>query len=54
VELFDFAGLNGYTVAKRSIFILDEKGIVQSIWISEDPSVEPNYDEIQKALERAP
>jgi peroxiredoxin len=54
VELFDFAGLNGYTVAKRSIFILDEKGIVQSIWISEDPSVEPNYDEIQKALERVP
>ena len=52
LELFDFAGLKGYTVAKRSIFILDETGIVRYIWISEDPSIEPNYDEIQKALEQ--
>ncbi len=52
LELFDFAGLKGYTVAKRSIFIFDETGIVRYIWISEDPSVEPNYDEIQKALEQ--
>ena len=27
LELFDFAGLKGYTVAKRSIFILDEAGL---------------------------
>jgi peroxiredoxin len=53
-ESFDFAGLKGYTVAKRSIIILDEKSILQSIWISEDPSVEPNYDEIQKSLEQIP
>jgi glutaredoxin-dependent peroxiredoxin len=50
VEMFDFAGLKGYTVAKRSIFILDETGIVRYIWISEDPSIEPNYTEIQKIL----
>ncbi len=54
VELFDFAGLKGYTVAKRSIFILDEEGFVRYIWISEDPSVEPNYQDIQKALEKIP
>ncbi len=54
VELFDFAGLKGYTVAKRSIFILDEEGFVRYIWISEDPSVEPNYEEIQRALEQIP
>jgi glutaredoxin-dependent peroxiredoxin len=52
LELFDFAGLKGYTVAKRSIFILDETGIVRYIWISEDHSVEPNYNEIQNALEQ--
>jgi peroxiredoxin len=51
LELEDFAGLKGYTVAKRSIFILDEQGIVRYIWISEDPSIEPEYEEIQKALE---
>jgi peroxiredoxin len=50
----DFAGLKGYTVAKRSIFILDEQGVVRFIWISNDPLVEPNYGEIQKVLEQIP
>ncbi len=54
LELFDFAGLKGYTVAKRSIFILDQTGVVRYVWISEDPTVEPNYQEIQKALEQIP
>jgi peroxiredoxin len=54
LELPDFAGLKGYTVAKRSIFVLDQMGIVRYIWISEDPSVEPNYEEIQKTLEQIP
>jgi len=50
----DFAGLKGYTVAKRSIFILNQAGFVRYVWISEDPSVEPNYVEIQKNLEKIP
>ncbi len=54
LELADFAGLKGYTVAKRSIFILDEKGIVRYVWVSDNPAVEPNYEEIQKALEQIP
>jgi peroxiredoxin len=52
LELADFAGLKGYTVAKCSIFILDERGTVRYAWVSDNPAVEPNYDEIQKALER--
>jgi glutaredoxin-dependent peroxiredoxin len=51
LESFNFAGLEGYTVAKRSIFILDKTGTVRYVWISEDPSVEPNYQEILKNLE---
>jgi peroxiredoxin len=51
LELPNFAGLDGYTVAKRSIFILDMNGVVRYVWVSENPSVEPNYMEIQKALE---
>lgn len=47
----DFAGLKGYTAAKRSVFILDSNGTVRYRWISEDPRVEPNYDEIEKVLE---
>jgi len=48
----DFAGLKGYTAAKRSIFILDDKGVVRYRWVSEDPGKEPNYDEVKDALAR--
>ncbi|HYA77687.1 MAG TPA: redoxin domain-containing protein [Verrucomicrobiae bacterium] len=52
LELLNFAGLNGYTVAKRSIFIIDSKGIVRYIWVSDNPTVEPNYQEIQNVLQQ--
>ncbi len=52
LEYMNFAGLSGYTVAKRSIFILDKDGVVRYVWVSEDPAVEPNYDAIQKKLEQ--
>lgn len=52
VVLRDFAGLKGYTVAKRSVFIVDKDGVVRYRWVSEDPGVEPNYEEISRALER--
>jgi glutaredoxin-dependent peroxiredoxin len=52
LEFADFAGLKDYNVAKRSIYILDQTGIVRYVWISEDPTVEPNYEEIQKTLEQ--
>lgn len=42
----NFAGLKGYTAAKRSVFIIDEKGSLQYKWVSEDPSKEPDYREI--------
>jgi peroxiredoxin len=46
----DFGGLKGYTASKRSIFIVDTTGTVRYAWITENPGVEPNYDEISKAL----
>jgi peroxiredoxin len=49
----DYAGLKGYTVAKRSVFILDEEGKLQYKWISEDPAKEPNYNEITGQLGRS-
>ncbi len=48
----DFAGLKGYTAAKRSIFVLDEKGVVRYMWVSEDPTKEPNYEEIKSTLSK--
>ncbi|MBN1683813.1 redoxin domain-containing protein [Candidatus Bathyarchaeota archaeon] len=47
----NFAGLKDYTAAKRSIFIIDTNKIIQYIWITNDPSKEPNYYEINKKIE---
>jgi peroxiredoxin len=52
VEAHDFGGLKGYTVAKRSIFIVDQTGMVRYVWTTEDQTIEPDYKEIEKALEK--
>lgn len=45
--------LEGYDAAKRSVFILDEDGKVIYRWVSDNPLVEPNYNEIKDTLEKA-
>jgi peroxiredoxin len=52
VETPDFGGLKGYTVAKRSIFIVDKTGIIRYVWTTEDPTIEPDYTEVENALEK--
>ncbi len=47
----NFIGLNGYTAAKRAVFVVDKGGVVQYKWVSDNPGVEPNYDEVIKAVE---
>jgi len=49
----DFAGLTGYTAAKRSVFVIDPAGVVRYAWIAPNPGVEPSYDEVQKAVASA-
>ncbi len=44
----DLRGLRG--VSKRSIFVIDRKGVVRYRWVSEEPGKEPNYVEIQQTL----
>lgn len=46
----DFSGLMGYAAAKRSVFILDKDSVIRYAWVSDNPGVEPNYEEITKAL----
>jgi peroxiredoxin len=48
----NFAGLEGYTSAKRSVFILDSEGIIRYKWVTENPSFEPNYEEIKLELSK--
>ncbi len=46
----NFAGMDGCTVAQRSVFIVDENGIVSFEWKAENPGVEPDYDAVKAAL----
>lgn len=57
VKAFDcyhenFAGMTGYTAAKRAVFILDKEGIIRYKWVSENPGVEPNYAEVKEELKK--
>jgi len=52
VELHDFAGLKGYIVAQRSVFVIDADGVLKWKWISTDPGVEPDYSEIERQLKK--
>lgn len=45
--------LEGYDAAKRSVFILDEDGKVIYRWVSDNPLVEPNYNEIKDTMKKA-
>ncbi|NUB91079.1 redoxin domain-containing protein [Haloterrigena sp. SYSU A558-1] len=47
----DFADLGVYGVAKRSVFVVDDDGEVAYSWVSDDPGVEPDYDEVEAAVE---
>ena len=52
IELNNFAGLNGYVAAKRSIFIADKTGTISYVWVSDDPTVEPDYNIIMEELKK--
>jgi len=49
----DFADLGVHGVAKRAVFVVDGDGEVASRWVSDDPGVEPDYDEVAAAAEDA-
>jgi peroxiredoxin len=52
VVLPDLLGLGLKKLAKRAVFIIDPSGTVVYKWVSDDPRVEPDYDEIENVLER--
>ncbi len=41
-----------YDAAKRSVFIVDEKGKIVYKWVSDNPLIEPNYKEIKDFLKK--
>jgi len=44
----ELMGLKG--VAKRSAFLLDAEGVVRYAWVTEDPTVLPNFEEIKNQI----
>ena len=44
-------GLHG--VANRAVYVLDEDGTVIYDWVADDPTTEPDYDELIGAVEAA-
>jgi peroxiredoxin len=40
-----------YPIVKRSILILDGKGVVRYRWVSNKSTIDPSYAEMQKVLE---
>ncbi len=44
--------IKDYDAAKRSVFIINEDGTIGYKWVSDDPLVEPNYEEVKNFLKK--
>jgi peroxiredoxin len=42
--------LKDYKAAKRAIFIVDNDQKIKYKWVSDNPLIEPNYEEIRQAI----
>lgn len=46
----DIEELGLYGIANRAVFVLDEGGTIQYRWVADDPTNEPDYDEVLDAV----
>lgn len=49
----DFAGMKGYTAAKRAVYVLGKDHTVKFAWVTDNPGNEPPYEEVQQAVQSA-
>jgi peroxiredoxin len=49
----DIADLGLYGIANRAVFVADGDGQVTYAWVADDPTNEPDYDELVEAVEAA-
>ena len=50
VEFENFAKVEGYTVARRSVFVIGKDGKVTYRWLADAPGNEPPYEEVKSAV----
>lgn len=50
VVMPDLLHVKQYNAAKRSVFVIDPSGTVKYKWVSDNPLIEPNYNEIKQVI----
>lgn len=53
VEIDNFAGIPGYKVSQRAVFVVDAAGNLAWQWIAPNPGVMPDFEAIKRALSEA-
>ena len=43
--------LKDYTAAKRAVFVISPEGFIRWKWVSDNPTIEPPYGEVQHAVD---
>ena len=49
----DIGDLGLHGVANRAVFVVDDDGDVSYSWVAEDPTIEPDYEELLAAVQSA-
>jgi len=50
----DLLHIKDYRAAKRSVFVIDRDGIIRYRWVSDNPLIEPDYEEIKQVIKSLP
>ena len=53
VAIDNFAGMPGYTAANRAVFVVNGEGTITYAWVGPNPGVEPDYEEVKRAVAAA-
>jgi len=49
----DIGDLGLHGIANRAVFVVDDDGTVTYAWVADDPTNEPDYEEVLEAVEAA-
>lgn len=50
VAIDNFAGMPGYTASNRAVFVVNAEGTITYSWVGPNPGVEPDYEEVKRAV----
>ena len=53
VAIENFAGMPGYTASNRAVFVVNGEGVITYAWVGPNPGVEPDYEEVKRAVAAA-